>query len=63
MKRLGLVTLVLLCAASAAGAMSKAQAKTVLADHGLPEAADGMLAVLNTSMNTAEAMTGGGRAT
>src|SRR5687768_17805068 len=49
MKRLGLaVALVLLCAASAAGAMSKAQAKKVIADHGLPETADGMLAVLNT---------------
>jgi len=54
MKRLGLaIALVLLCAASAAGAMSKAQAKKVIADHGLPETADGMLAVLNTSMDTA----------
>lgn len=53
MKRLGLVlALVLLCAASAKGAMSKAQAKKVIADHGLPETADGMLAVLNTSMET-----------
>lgn len=54
MKRLGLAAaLVLLCAVSAAGAMTKAQAKKVLADHGLPEAADGMLSVLNTSMETA----------
>lgn len=54
MKRLGLaVALVLLCAASASAAMSKAQAKKVIADHGLPETADGMLAVLNTSMETA----------
>ncbi len=53
MKRLGLVVaFVLLCAASAMGAMSKAQAKKVIADHGLPETADGMLAVLNTSMET-----------
>src|SRR6185436_11909689 len=54
MKRLGLaVTFVLLCAASAAGAMSKAQAKKVIADHGFPETADGMLVVLNLSMDTA----------
>jgi len=54
MKRPGLaVALVLLCAASAAGAMSKAQAKKVIADHGLPETADGMLSVLNLSMDTA----------
>ena len=33
--------------------MTKAQAKKVIAEHGLPETADGMLAVLNTSMPTA----------
>jgi len=33
--------------------MTKAQAKKVIADHGLPETADGMLVVLNTSMDTA----------
>lgn len=54
MKRQGLaVAFVLLCAASAAGAMTRAQAKKVIADHGLPETPDGMLAVLNTSMETA----------
>src|SRR5688572_9622382 len=54
MKRLGLaVALVLLCAASAAGAMTRAQAKKVIADHGFPETADGMLAVLGLSMDTA----------
>jgi ankyrin repeat protein len=45
--------MVFLFAAPAAGAKTKAQAKKVIADHGLPETADGMLAVLNTSMDTA----------
>jgi ankyrin repeat protein len=45
--------MVFLCAAPSAGAMTKAQAKKVIADHGLPETPDGMLAVLNTSMDTA----------
>lgn len=49
---LTVVAFVLLFAPSAAGAMSKAEAKKVIADHGLPEAADGMLAVLGTSMDT-----------
>lgn len=54
MKRLGLaVALVLLCAASATAAMTRAQAKKVIADHGLPETADGMLALLGTSGETA----------
>jgi len=54
MNRLGLVVaLVFLCAASAPAAMTKAQAKKVIADHGLPETADGMLSILNTSMETA----------
>ncbi|HUP62915.1 MAG TPA: ankyrin repeat domain-containing protein [Thermoanaerobaculia bacterium] len=54
MKRLGLaVAFVLLCAATAAGAMTRAQAKKVIAEHGLPETADGMLAMLNTSGDTA----------
>jgi ankyrin repeat protein len=33
--------------------MTKAQAKKLIAEHGLPETPDGMLAVLNTSMETA----------
>lgn len=54
MKRLGLtLTFVFLCAASASGAMTRAQAKKVIADHGFPETADGMLAVLGLSMDTA----------
>ncbi|HEV7238437.1 MAG TPA: ankyrin repeat domain-containing protein [Thermoanaerobaculia bacterium] len=54
MKRQGLaVAFVLLCAGSAAGAMTKAQAKKVIADHGFPETPDGMMAVLNTSFETA----------
>lgn len=53
MKRLGFaVAVVLLCAASA-GAMTRAQAKKVIADHGFPETPDGILAVLNLSMDTA----------
>ena len=54
MKRQGLaVAFVLLCAVSAAGAMTKAQAKKVIADHGFPETPDGMMAVLNMSIETA----------
>jgi ankyrin repeat protein len=54
MKRLGLaVALILLCTASASGVMTKAQAKKVIAEHGLPETPDGMLSMLSNSMDTA----------
>ncbi len=50
MKRAALAIALLLLALSAYGAMSKAEAKKLLAEYGLPEAGDGMLSVLNTSM-------------
>ena len=50
MKRLELsVVLLLLCAMPAEAAMSKAEAKKLIAEWGLPETAEGMLAPLNIS--------------
>lgn len=51
MKRFGFaVALLVLCAASADAAMTKAEAKKLIAEYGLPETPDGVLAILNTSM-------------
>ena len=51
MKRFGFaVALLVLCAASAGAAMTKAEAKKRIAEYGLPETPDGVLAILNTSM-------------
>ena len=50
MKRFGFaVVLLVLCAASAHAAMTKAEAKKLIAEFGLPETPDGMLAYLNVS--------------
>lgn len=54
MNRVGFaVVLLFLSAAPADAAMTKAEARKLIAEQGLPEAADGMLAILNTSMETA----------
>jgi hypothetical protein len=51
MNRLRLaVALSFLCAMPALAAMSKDQAKQLIAQYGLPETAEGMLGILNTSM-------------
>ncbi len=51
MNRLRLaVALSFLCALPAHAAMTKAQAKQLIAQYGLPETAEGMLGILNTSM-------------
>jgi ankyrin repeat protein len=44
------VAFLFLCTSSSHAAMSKATAKKLIADFGLPETGEGMLAILNTSM-------------
>jgi ankyrin repeat protein len=47
------IVLLLISAVAADAAMSKSEAKKLLAENGLPETADGILAVLNTSWEMA----------